>query len=125
MVFSVNPSLCTDVPPPSEKSGKREHDYRRRFTDVSSPDFFWGRGDVCTLAKFNLSGNVIISCYARGEGTPSMMAYTGRLCPKSRRSTQQIFVREAPPRGPTPYPSRKRSIFVTDSYFMTVRVSSS
>ena len=28
---------------------------------------------------------------------------------------------EAPPRGPTPYPSRKRSIFVTDSYFMTVR----
>ena len=28
---------------------------------------------------------------------------------------------EAPPRGPTPYPSRKRSIFVTDSYFMKVR----
>ena len=44
MVFSVNPSLCTDVPPPSEKSGKREHDYRRRFTDVSSPDFLLGRG---------------------------------------------------------------------------------
>ena len=30
--------------------GKREHDYRRRFTDVSSPDFSWGRGDVCTQA---------------------------------------------------------------------------
>ena len=31
--------------------GKREHDYRRRFTDVFSPDFSWGRGDVCTQAK--------------------------------------------------------------------------
>ena len=43
MVFSVNPSLCTDVPPSSEKigeTGKREHDHRRLFTDVSSPDFF-------------------------------------------------------------------------------------
>ena len=104
MVFSVNPSLCTDVPPPSEKSGKREHDYRRRFTDVSSTDFFGGRGDVCTLAKFNLSGNVIISCYARGEGTPSMMAYTGRLRPKCRRGTQQIFVwgGSAPRSNPLP-----------------------
>ena len=33
-------SLCTDVPPPSEKIGRR----------VSSPDFFWGRRDVCTQA---------------------------------------------------------------------------
>ena len=33
----------------------------------------------------------------------------------------KYFYGEAPPRGPTPYPSRKRSIFVTDSYFMTVR----
>ena len=87
MVFSVNPSLCTDVPPPSEKIGETGTRLSSRFTDVSSTDFFWGRGDVCTLAKFNLSGNVIISCYARGEGTPSMMAYTGRLCPNSRRST--------------------------------------
>ena len=30
--------------------GKREHDYRWRFTDVSSPDFCWGRGDVCAQA---------------------------------------------------------------------------
>ena len=30
--------------------GKREHDYCRRFTDVSSPDFSWGREDVCTQA---------------------------------------------------------------------------
>ena len=45
------------------------------------------------VCKFNLSGNVIISCYARGEGTPSMMASTGRLPPKSRKGTQQIFVR--------------------------------
>ena len=37
-------SLCTDVPPPSEKIGRRE---KRR---VSSPNFFWGRGDVCTQA---------------------------------------------------------------------------
>ena len=29
--------------------GKREHNYRRRLTDVSSPS--WGRGDVCTQAK--------------------------------------------------------------------------
>ena len=102
MVFSVNPSLT--CPLPQKKSGKREHDYRRRFTDVSSPDFFWGRGDVCAQAKFNLSGNVIISCYARGKGTPSMMAYTGRLRPKSRRSTQQIFVRagSAPRSNPLP-----------------------
>ena len=33
----------------------------------------------------------------------------------------KYFYGEAPPRGPTPYPSRKRSIFVTDSYFMKVR----
>ena len=32
---------------------------------------------------------------------------------------------QAPPQDPTPYPSRKRSIFVNDSYFMTVQVSSS
>ena len=30
-------SLCTDVPPPSEKIGRREN-------------FFWGRRDVCTQA---------------------------------------------------------------------------
>ena len=51
-----------------------------------------------------------------------MMAYAGRLrLNPGREGTQQIFVRaEAQPRGPTPYPSRQRSIFVTDSYFMTV-----
>ena len=30
-------SLCTDVPPPSEKIGRG--------------DFFWGRGDACTQAR--------------------------------------------------------------------------
>ena len=30
-------SLCTDVPPPSEKIGRREE-------SLSPPDFFWGRG---------------------------------------------------------------------------------
>ena len=47
---------------------------------------------------------MIISCEARGKGTPSMMAYTGRLRPKSRRSTQQIFVRggSAPRSNPLP-----------------------
>ena len=34
----------------SQRPGKQEHDYRRRFTDVSSPGFSWGRGDVCTQA---------------------------------------------------------------------------
>ena len=36
-----NCHLCTDVPPPSEKIGRR----------VSSPDFLWGRGNVCTQAN--------------------------------------------------------------------------
>ena len=37
-------SLCTDVPPPSEKKNGEKR--------VSSPDFFfWGRGDVCTRAS--------------------------------------------------------------------------
>ena len=36
-------NLCKFIP---------EHDYRRRFTDVSSPDFSWGSGDVCTQASF-------------------------------------------------------------------------
>ena len=27
----------------SQRPGKREHDYRRRFVDVSSPGFSWGR----------------------------------------------------------------------------------
>ena len=35
-------NLCKFIP---------EHDYRRRFTDVSSPDFSWGSGDVCTQAR--------------------------------------------------------------------------
>ena len=28
----------------SQRPGKREHDYRRRFADVSFPGFSWGRG---------------------------------------------------------------------------------
>ena len=35
-------SLCTDVPPPPEKIGRKDV--------VSSSDFSWGRGDVCTQA---------------------------------------------------------------------------
>ena len=89
MVFSVNPSLCTDVPPPSEKIGETGTRLSSAIHRPLFSRFFLGGGDVCTLAKFNLSGNVIISCYARGEGTPSMMVYTGRLCPKSWRSTVQ------------------------------------
>ena len=46
-------SLCTDVPPPSEKIGRR----------VSSPDFFWRRGDVCTQASFVSSLLVVITIY--------------------------------------------------------------
>ena len=37
-------SLCTDVPPPSGKIGRGD-------VDVSSPDFSWERGDVCTQAS--------------------------------------------------------------------------
>ena len=77
------------------------------------------------VCKFNLPGNVIISCYVRGEGTPSMVAYTGGSARNPGEVLNKYLYGEAPPRGPTPYPSRKRSIFVTDSYFMTVRVSSS
>ena len=54
-----------------------------------------------------------------------MMAYTGRLRPNPREVLNKYLYGEAPPRGPTPYLLRKRSTFVTDSYFMTVRVSSS
>ena len=46
-----------------------------------------------------------------------MMAYTGRLRSKSRRGTQQIFERGGSVPKSSPYPSRKRSTFVTDSYF--------
>ena len=61
-----------------------------------------------------------------------MMAYTGRLRPKSpgvhmfvrggsarnpREALNKCLYGEAPPRDATPYPSKKRSIFVTDSYF--------
>ena len=38
-------SLCTDVPPPSVKIGRGDV--------ISSPDFYWGRGDVCTQATEN------------------------------------------------------------------------
>ena len=38
-------SLCTDVPPPSVKIGRGDV--------ISSPDFYWGRGDVCTRATEN------------------------------------------------------------------------
>ena len=48
-----------------------------------------------------------------------MMVYAGRLRPKSQGGVLNKYLYgEAPPRGPTPYPSRKRSIFVTDSYFV-------
>ena len=36
-------NLCKFIP---------ENDYRRRFTDVFSPDFSWGSGDVCAQASF-------------------------------------------------------------------------
>ena len=43
--FQLSPkeqnNLCKCIP---------EHDKRRWFTDVSSPDFSWGSGDVCTQA---------------------------------------------------------------------------
>ena len=37
-------SLCTDVPPPSGKIGRG---------GLSSPDFSWRRGDICTQANFS------------------------------------------------------------------------
>ena len=50
---------------------------------------------------------MIISCYARGEVTPSMMAYTGKFRPKSRRSTQLIFVRGGSASRSNPLPVEK------------------
>ena len=76
--------------------------------------------------SFFVRGNVIISCYARGEGTP----YDGLYGEAPSEIPERYLINkylygEAPPRGPTPYTSRKRSKSVTDSYSMTVRVSSS
>ena len=50
---------------------------------------------------------MIISCYAWGKGTPSMMAYTERLRPKSWRSTQEIFVRGGSAQRSNPLPVEK------------------
>ena len=56
-----------------------------------------------------------------GGGVLSFMAYTGRLYPKAwgRGVGNKYLYGEATSRGP-PYPSRKRSRFVIDSYFMAV-----
>ena len=56
-----------------------------------------------------------------GGGVRSYMAYTGRLHPKAwgKGVGNKYLYGEATSRGP-PYPSRKRSRFVIDSYFMTV-----
>ena len=74
MVFSVNPSLCTDVLPPSEKireTRKREHDYRRRFTDLFSPDFSEGGGtSVHRVRKSWICG--ITSCMYASLICPGM-----------------------------------------------------
>ena len=56
-----------------------------------------------------------------GGGVLSYMPYTGRLHPKARGRGvgNKYLYGEATSRGP-PYPSRKLSRFVIDSYLMTV-----
>ena len=60
--FTSSFSLCTDVPPPSGKIGRGDV--------VSSSDFFWGSGDVCTQATL-----VWDSCFVKQKNieTTTMM----------------------------------------------------
>ena len=44
---------------------------RRRFTDASSPDFSWGRGDVCTQATF---------IFEKKEERRKRVSSTGLIC---------------------------------------------
>ena len=65
---------------------------------------------------------MIISCYAREEGTPYDGLYreaSPEIPVGGGGGTQQIIVRGGSALRSNPVPSRKRYIFVTDSCFMT------
>ena len=71
----------------------------------------------------SLSVNVMISCYARRKvGGTLFYGLYGEAPTESLREGgvgNKYLYGEATSRGP-PYPSRKRSRFVIDSYFMTM-----
>ena len=144
MVFSINPQLaCVQTSPiPQKKSGKRGKGNTIIVGDSQTsllPFLSEGGGTsvhrlrkswICEITSFMYVSLIcpemwLFPAMPGGRVLPVWWPILGGSARNPREVLNKYFYGEAPPQGPTPYPSRKRSIFVTDSYFMTVLVSSS